>query len=488
MSAPDRDRCVDCGRTDRAINRRISGWTICWQCSRARQNHPAPCPGCGQVRVLGIPRGGQVVCSTCAGGPSPFACPRCGDEQNPWGRWCARCTVTDRARELLTDPATGLVHRRLESMFEALTNGPKPATQARWLGQNRLSADLLGRMARGEAPIGHDAFRALPMHRQYLYLRHWMTSLGILGPWEPHLERFTAWLDSDVLPTCNPLHASTIRRYARWQVLRGLQRSSEKGALTQAVANSARLRVRSAVEFLDVLVARGRTIETATQADLDYFLTAAKGYDRTKSLYSFVAWAKKSGTNASLSLPWAPNGPGGVTVSDAQRWADVDLLLHSEDIRLDVRIAGLFTLLFAQPLNRIVAMRVRQIEIADRHVQVTFSDAAIQMPPILDQLLRRHVDSLADSTWLFPGGQPGQHLVTEVFRRRLVEIGIKPHESRKAALFGLAARVPAPILAELVGLTDKNAADWVALAARDWNTYISNRAASTRSKARPQTW
>ncbi len=75
-----------------------------------------------------------------------------------------------------------------------------------------------------------------------------------------------------------------------------------------------------------------------------------------------------------------------------------------------------------------------------------------------------------------PRRQPGQNLAAENIRAQLVEIGIKPYESRKAALFQLAADMPAPVLAELLGITDNNAADWSRLAARYWAGYIAHRA------------
>ena len=55
-------------------------------------------------------------------------------------------------------------------------------------------------------------------------------------------------------------------------------------------------------------------------------------------------------------------------------------------------------------------------------------------------------------------------------------MGIKPLESRKAALFQLAADMPAPILAKLLRTTDKNGASWTRLAARGWTGYIAQRA------------
>ena len=40
--------------------------------------------------------------------------------------------------------------------------------------------------------------------------------------------------------------------------------------------------------------------------------------------------------------------------------------------------------------------------------------------------------------------------------------------------------MPAPVLAQLIGITDTNAAEWARLAARDWTGYIADR-----SRARP---
>lgn len=113
-------------------------------------------------------------------------------------------------------------------------------------------------------------------------------------------------------------------------------------------------------------------------------------------------------------------------------------------------------------------------------VEVTFSTVPILMPAIFDELVRDHLDERGLSqcgrqNWLFPGGQPGHHLQTENTRRQLVETGIKPPESRKAPLFQLAADMPAPI-AELLGSTEKNAANWARIPARDWTGYIADRA------------
>jgi hypothetical protein len=77
---------------------------------------------------------------------------------------------------------------------------------------------------------------------------------------------------------------------------------------------------------------------------------------------------------------------------------------------------------------------------------------------------------------VLPRPTPGRHLVRESFRGHLVAAGVRPGHSRHAAMFSLAGEVPAPVLAELIGIADKTAVEWAALAARDWNTYITARA------------
>jgi hypothetical protein len=65
----------------------------------------------------------------------------------------------------------------------------------------------------------------------------------------------------------------------------------------------------------------------------------------------------------------------------------------------------------------------------------------------------------------------------EAIRRVLVDHGIHPRASGSAATFALANQVPAPVLADPVGISTGKAAGWAKLAARDWSDYAANRAA-----------
>ena len=66
-------------------------------------------------------------------------------------------------------------------------------------------------------------------------------------------------------------------------------------------------------------------------------------------------------------------------------------------------------------------------------------------------------------------------MVTERIRNELVSHGIHPRKSRTAALFALASQIPAPVLADIAGITPNAAIRWAALAARDWSRYIADR-------------
>jgi hypothetical protein len=103
------------------------------------------------------------------------------------------------------------------------------------------------------------------------------------------------------------------------------------------------------------------------------------------------------------------------------------------------------------------------------------------MPAPLDALIAEHRAArheparLTRNRLALPGGSPGRHLNTESIRAQLVAIGIKPYEGRTATLFQLAADMPAPVLGELIGISNNDAGDWARLVARDWRSYIADR-------------
>ena len=115
-------------------------------------------------------------------------------------------------------------------------------------------------------------------------------------------------------------------------------------------------------------------------------------------------------------------------------------------------------------------------------VTVTFDTEAVELPEPLDRLvLEQHAQATGGryathrTNWLFPGRHAGRPLATENFRSQLVTLGIAPNQARKAAMFQLAAEMPAPVLADLLGLAPTTASRWAKLAARDWSQYAAMR-------------
>jgi hypothetical protein len=450
--------------------------------------HPGPCPGCGQTLPLGYrdPEG-RKSCAACAGHESIFACAECGSEKDPYwgGRRCARCILKERLADLLADPATGQVNAKLRPVFDEMTASHRPQNALTWMTRPpNIGPPLLRAMARGEVEISHAAFEALPSDKSRNWLRDLLVAVGVLEPYQAGIARMEAWLPGRLVSLA-PADAGVVSRYARWRVVRHLRRQADRRDVTPAMVNAARHRVTAAVELAGWAARRGSSIADLDQPLLERYLSAYPG--RRGAVHPFVVWLRSSGVNRRLETQdRAPTAPE-VTLSDAERWEAVDLLLHDESVRLYARVAGLFTLLFAQPLTRIVHMRAAQALVEPGRTAVVFDSEPVEMPEPLDRLIAEHMARRGHSTyvaqsngWLFPGGIPGKPMATENIRAELANRGIRSFDGRKGALFALAARIPAPVLADLIGIHPNTAVKWAALAARDWTGYIRDRAASQR--------
>jgi len=473
--------CQDCGRP-RLAGRKFP--RLCLRCRQRRHYHPAECPGCHDVRPLAWPGpDGQVTCADCAGAPSIFACKHCGREDHPYSyRQCARYWLTEYLTGILTDPATGTINADLRPLYDLLITGRQPRATIRWLIKpGSIAPDVLQRFATGELPISHDTFRHhLPQGRRYDYIRTLLTSTGVLPPAPIGIERIVAWL-GPLIADQPPHHADIINRYAHWHLLRRLRRHAERVTLTATLINNARANILLATRLADWTTSHDATLTDLSQSQLELFLTDQPVAPRTAA--PFVRWLNATDTNPGLQLAIRDRTEPAISMSDDHRWNSVDRLLHDHNINHYSRVAGLFMLLFSWPLNEILRMTHDQI---DEHpggrVLVTLDTIPVELPPGLSQLAAEQKTShglatyTADGTnWLFPGRNPGTHMATEQVRHELVSHGIHPRQSRSAALFALASQIPAPVLADITGITPNAAIRWAALAARDWSGYIANR-------------
>jgi hypothetical protein len=482
MSTPRRgpvsDLCGHCGHRKPSPRILLSRPT-CAHCQLRLRRDPQPCPSCGLVKVLAFhDTTGRAACAACTGQPAIFGCSECGREDSPYGRRCAPCVLHERITTLLAAP-DGHLHPQLRPVFDALLNGERPQTTLYWLLRS-TGPDILRRMAQGEMEISHAAFSALPSDRTVNYVRELLTAVGVLPAHHAELQRMTPWL-AGLLSELPKDQADLLARFTNWQLLRRLRQQDDRGKLTHGAIQNSRATIIATITLLTWLAERGKTLDAATQTDLEHYLCDYPGQRTT--LAPLFQWAQRTGLTSGVMPPVPPRAQPHVTLSDQARWEHVELLLHDDTIRLYSRVAGLLMLLFAQPLSRICRMRTSQITAHnDGHVSVNFDTFDLELPEPLDQLVLQQIARRGQASyvsradhWLFPGGIPGRHLATENIRSQLVARGIQPSEARNAAMFQLAAEMPTPILAEILGLASATAVRWATLAARDWSQYAALR-------------
>jgi hypothetical protein len=478
--------CGHCGE-DKKCSRLILDAAVCNTCVLRFARAPKTCPGCDEEKILAFyDAAGRAACATCCGVEAVFGCATCGREDSPYGRQCAPCTLLERAAALLADPSGG-IHPQLVPVFDALTAARRPQSTLYWLSRSP-GPGLLASMAKGEIEISHAGLDRIPATKAVGNLRDLLSALEVLPAHHPRLEAVTPWL-ADTLAALPHDHAEIVRRFANWQVLRKLRTKAQRGVLTSSSVENGRASILTVIAFLAWLAEHDTRLDSVTQGDLETYLVEHPG--RAEMMAPLITWSDQAKLTAGLQLPtWRRAAPA-VVLSDTERWAQVELLLHDESIRLYVRIAGLFTLLFAQPLTRICRMQVSQIsQHQDGHVSVNFGSLDIELPEPLDRLVVEQLSRPGQSSfvsqpdhWLFPGGIPGRHLGTETIRMQLVARGIQPSRARKAAMFQLAGEIPTPILADILGLAANTAVRWATIAARDWSHYAAMRRAGSMMAA-----
>jgi hypothetical protein len=474
--------CGICGRTAACKTSTATGQPWCLACSQRW----ARCTRCGKVQRI---RGGtrdEPLCATCTRPDPTFwkTCQGCGDQNGHSRRGrCVRCTLNTRLQDLLVDD-TGQIRPELQVLAHHLATYERPGTVVHWL-DTTTAPDLLRSLATGHLPLTHQALDDLPDSQHLQHLRAILVATGALPERDENLVRLEHWIAATIAGRSDTDEQYLLHRYADWHILRRLRARTRSGRTSSYQAAAAQQRLRAALAFLDFLRARGPTLATATQADLDAWLTSEQTTRRHESGY-FIRWAAAQKVTT-LTFPTATwDGPG---LIDAQaRWDQARRLLHDDALATQDRVAGLLILLYAQTPAAITRLTLDHLEISDDQVRLQLGPEPIQLPEPLDALIlelaatRRGKAALGDlgtSPWLFPGGQPGRPLQSRNLALRLRSLGIHPAKARTAALFHLATELPAALLARMLGISIPVAATWQRASAGDWTTYAADVATRT---------
>ena len=324
-----------------AVISRLTGKSCCHACLQRR----ARCSSCGMVKPI---RGGSLTEPVCAACTRPgawgHACPGCGEHSQHRRRRCGRCSLRARLATLLDD-GTGQVQPRLRALHDHLAAHERPDTVLAWLNKDTASS-ILGEIACGERELTHAGLDELPDSKPLRHLRSVLVATGALPARDEHLVRLERWITGTLAERGDPEQRALLRSYAIWHQLRRLRGRNKTKPATHAQVVVVQQHVRAAITLLDWLTAHGRTLATATQNDLDTWLTGEHIKHRREAGH-FVRWAKHQKLTSLdfAAIRWdGPTRP----IDTQARWDHARRLLHEPGIDTADRVAGLLVLLYAQ--------------------------------------------------------------------------------------------------------------------------------------------
>jgi hypothetical protein len=175
-----------------------------------------------------------------------------------------------------------------------------------------------------------------------------------------------------------------------------------------------------------------------------------------------------------LRTPAPPASTPNIAVGDDQRLAAVGLLLHDPRIEPRLRLAGCLVALYAQPVARIVRLTTDHLAIGEDLASVRLGDEPAALPRPLCPVVEMAA-AIAQDGWLFPGQKPGQPMHPSHLSRRLRSLGIPVARTRPAGLAALAHRIPAPVAADMLGLSTASVRNTAGEVNTDYARYVAWR-------------
>jgi hypothetical protein len=472
--------CADCGR-ERPCYWAKTGQPVCPQCTAVRR--ALPCVACGERRVVHrrVDRG--VLCGSCDVklGGTTGVCKACGQIAPLIKGACAACRLRARVDQLAAGAGCEIAET-LAPFLRDLAGAENPSSTLRWFYTPGF--EITRRLLGGEIPISHEGLDQVGVEapNPVAFVRAKLVASGVLDARDESSARFAAWHATAVLRIAPGSDRSHVRAYATWQVGHQLARTVlRRGEASQSSCKYARSLVGEAIKLVLWLDHQQLELADLRQDLVDEWIAGGSGMRRRVRL--FLAWLRRASVTGPLDVDWDDRLPTRPAIDDTQRFAILRRLLHDHEVDPRDRFAGSVLLLYGKPTTRIVALRTTDVQTTpDGGVALRLGRGEVPLPEPLaavaqglrDQQLKR---TGADG-WLIPGRHAGQHITADRLQQRLKRYGIeRSRGGRHAALLALAARLPAPILAERIGIHQSRAAAWVRLAGATYADYVALRTA-----------
>jgi len=387
-----------------------------------------------------------------------------------------------RVRDLLTG-ADGQIPPALRKLAEAFESVDNPKSVIKWLGHS-AGARLLAQLAAGETEITHAALDALPQSKPLHHLRHMLVHTGALAERTEYLERIGPWLDN-LLADQAADDSSLIRAYAQWDVLRRARHRASQRPFTYDAGRRARTMIRVALELLIWLRNRDQALSDLRQQDIEDWLSAHPGR-RSYLINGFLKWANNRGLAREITVATPPRDNPANFLDADKRWHELHRCLTDDGLSLPARAAGALLFLYGLQPSRLVALKAEGIQQRGTDAYLKIGNGRLPLPPALATLVTELLDqrrsrsligrASQNHTWLFHGATPGRPLSVSALRRHLDEAGIHTRAAHNSALIELATDLPAPVVAETLGIHIETAVRWSKYAKRDWADYLAARA------------
>lgn len=437
--------CVSCGQQKKIAANMLHG-PHCFACHNRVLRNAAPCPGCGEKRILAfLDTDDLPCCANCAGQHARYACRRCGSEEHNYGRLCGKCVLSDRCDDILTGPDSEFLPP-MRVLRDYLLAQPRPAQIIKWLRMGP-STDLLREIASGRVPI--DAVLDAPRpSKPLIYLRTLLIDAGALPRDTAATKQLMAWT-TQTINGAPVEHHQMLRTYTRWVLLRRASRDGS-GDIATGAARHVKASLRGLVAFLTWIEEQQTPLTSLTQAQVEEFITLRTS---RRWLPQFLTWAAERDITPDLGIATLPRREPTISTSEEQLEHVIRILATDRTIALDARLASLLIAVYGLPASKVLALPRNQLRDEGAALDLLIGDRPLALPDPIAVLAREQLDLLSEAPpdgWLFPGLRPGLPRDPQYLNRRLRPLGVTISELQNTARFRLAGAVPAKVLADML--------------------------------------